>query len=350
MPYIKLNIFFVFTVSSFIVCSLGISSLGEAKVNPLTSPNITTKRSAELMFYPTYDAPATAISLNHAVISAELKGTIQSLPFQVGDTVEKDATIATLNCRDYQLNHDKIKAEINAIRAQLAFNDWQLNKVKSLAHSQNVSQERVKELQTSLTTLQSKLSSQQSELAMTEVQIDRCEVKAPFRGVVTERLIQLGEQAAPGTPLLRMIDTEAIELSAQLLPDEIESLNNAKQLLFRTSNHAFPIRLRATVPAYNMHTKSLEVRLVFNQEKPLAGTMGRLVWQDQDPFLPAQLLTQHNKQLGILIANDNKAVFMPIPKAVEGRPIPVPSTFQGEIILDGRYHVSDGDSIVQSST
>lgn len=333
----------------YIALSL-IASLFLPSISIGTPPTpITSKNISELLIYPLHNAPATSISLNDAVISAEIKGIIKNQPFQVADYVEQNVTLAEIDCKDYQLNQQQLKAEIKATQARIELTEWQLNKVKSLANKNNVSQEKVKELQTQLKTLQATRDGQKAGMQLSEIQTERCMVRAPFNGVIVERYTNIGEQAVPGTKLFRLIDTDSLEVSAQLLPNEIDSLIHAKKLYFKTQDGNYPVKMRATVQAYHANTRTQEFRGKFIDQKPLPGAIGRLVWEDSAPYLPANLLSTHNNQLGFFMLKDDKAEFVKAPKAVEGRPFPLPSQLTGEIILDGRYNLSHGETVLNRS-
>lgn len=318
--------------------------------NPSIPTTITSKNIEELAFYPQHDAPATAISLNDAIISSELTGIIQNIPYQVADYVTQDSALVQLDCQDYQLSYQQAKASLKATKAQIALAEWQLNKVKSLANQHNVSQESVKQLDTQLITHQATLDSQRSSLRAAARQTARCQVKAPFDGVIVERFSSKGEQAKPGTHLLRLVDINNIELSAQLLPGEIESIKKANALYFENKDGTFPVTLRAAVPTYQSNSRTQELRGYFHEKKPLPGSIGRLVWQDSIPHLPANLLSQYNHELGFFVEQQEKAIFVPIEQAKEGRPIPVPSHIRGNIILDGRYRLTHGMPVSKHSS
>ena len=53
--------------------------------------------------YPKRTAPATVISLNDSTISSEISAKVIAFPTRVGDIVEKNKTLVSLNCTDYEL-------------------------------------------------------------------------------------------------------------------------------------------------------------------------------------------------------------------------------------------------------
>tara|TARA_R110002110_G_scaffold166602_2_gene367275 strand:+ start:23486 stop:24529 length:1044 start_codon:yes stop_codon:yes gene_type:complete len=314
--------------------------------------SVTTKPITDLTIFPKLEAPATAISLNDAVISAEINGIILQLPLQVGESVQKGQTLAVIACKDYQLNAQQFESQLQSTRAKIDFTEWKLNRIQSLASGHNVSQEQLKELQSNLTSLQSTQSSQKAQLSQAKLQIDRCSIQAPFNAIVVERMADIGEMATPGKQIIRLIDNESIEVSAQLQANEVEKLKHAKNPVFSTKDGDFPVSIRASVGVYTERYRTQEVRCSFTQQKPLPGSVGRLVWQDNQAHLPAYLLSQSNHKYGIFIVEKSKtqeqnrlAKFIPIKDAVEGRPLPVPLELNADLALDGRYKLSHNDTV-----
>ena len=54
--------------------------------------------------------------------------------------------------------------------------------------------------------------------------VEKCTVTAPFNGIVRGRSAQLGELAAPGTPLLTLADTSELQVVAQVQARDAEGL------------------------------------------------------------------------------------------------------------------------------
>lgn len=323
--------------------------------------SVTTQPINTLTIFPKFEAPAIAISLNDTVISAEISGIILQLPLQVGDSVKRGDTLAVIACQDYSLNAQQFEAQLQSTQATINFTTWKLKKIKSLASGHNVSQEQLKELQSNLTSLKANQTSQKAQLSQAKLQISRCAIQAPFNGIIVERMADIGEMAIPGSHIIHIIDNESLEVSAQLQPHEVLKLNHAKNLIFSTKYGDYPVTVRASVGVHSEQYRTQEVRCRFKQEKPLPGSVGRLVWQDNQPHLPAYLLSQSDNQYGIFIVekeqrsdsensqNNYKAHFLAINNAAEGRPIPLPfelnSDLTAELALDGRYKLSHNDTV-----
>jgi multidrug efflux system membrane fusion protein len=64
--------------------------------------------------------------------------------------------------------------------------------------------------------LEATLSEIQAELTVAELNVQRCELRAPFAGRIERVNVELGEQVGAGTPLLTLLDPDIIEVPIEL--------------------------------------------------------------------------------------------------------------------------------------
>lgn len=306
---------------------------------------VTVLPSKEIRMFPKNEAPASTIGLHHSQISAEIQGRILELPFEVGENVQKGQNIAVIDCEDYHLNQEQVTSEIEGAVAQRDLKKWQLERMKSLAQKNNASKEHVKSLSSELLKAAADLKALRVKLKMANRMIQKCEIKSPYTGFIVSRKADVGELVLPSSPILELLTSEHIEVQAHLHPQETESFTQAKHFQFVTQNQAYDVQLRVMVPAFDQKARTQEVRLRFLSKTPLPGSVGRLVWYSQHPHLPANLLTTVDKQLGFYIAENNKAKFIPIKDAIEGRPFKITPDFDEQIIIKGRFNVKPNDPI-----
>lgn len=292
---------------------------------------VTVKPASEIIVYPEQSAPATVRSLNDSRISAEINARIETIPPRVGDLVQPGEVLVLLDCRDNRFDLVRAAARLELAKEQLA-------RARNLRADANVSEELLDQREAEFTEAQ--VTHQQAQL-----NVGRCSVRAPFEGVVLERLASEGELAAIGTGLLRLLETSRLEVSAQVSLDSMESLMQANEIWFAYGRERYPVRLRTMTPAVNTAARSREVRYEFGDARPLPGTAGRLHWRTEQAHLPAHLTVRRGGQLGVLIAEDTLARFLPVPGAREGHPVPISLEPQTLIIIEGRYGLSDGDAI-----
>ncbi len=285
----------------------------------------------DFLVFPEQSAPARVISLNDARISALISAQIEEITVKAGDAVAKGDTLARLDCRDARL-------ALQAATARLSLAKKNAKRARALQQSSSIAEQTYN--QTITEEIQARVNEKQTAL-----QVQRCRITAPFNGVIVRRLAAVGELAAPGTPLLNMLDTDAVEVSAQIPNQDIATVSAAKNLLFRFDDKHFPVTMREALPQLNPGSQNREIRLIFNNDKALPGSSGRLQWRLTTPHIPPDLLSQRDGQTGIFIARDHKAVFHPLQNALIGHPAATTLPADTMIIVNGRFGLKHGDPI-----
>ncbi|MCB1810279.1 MAG: efflux RND transporter periplasmic adaptor subunit [Candidatus Competibacteraceae bacterium] len=280
---------------------------------------VSTSPLSELIYQPQREAPAQVIALEDSRISAEISAVITALIVDVGATVAQDDVLAELDCSDYDLQAQELSTQQQGTQARLQFAESQLKRARSLQKQRTVSEELVDQRQSERDALRAELARLAAGLARVDRSRQRCKLRAPFAGTVLERLVSKGEYVTPGTPMFRLLADTELEVAAQIPSTDLQDLTQAQQLWLRTPVDNYPLQLRAVLPFVDSAVQTQTVRLRFSAATAPAGSAGRLVWR-LGPHLPANLLLQRDKQLGLFLAINGRATFQPLPAAKEGRP------------------------------
>ncbi|MCB1755821.1 MAG: efflux RND transporter periplasmic adaptor subunit [Gammaproteobacteria bacterium] len=292
---------------------------------------VSSKPLAEILFFPGYSAPADVVSLNDSLISAQLNAQILSIDKRVGDQVKQGERLVALDCDDATLGSSSAQTRLDLARREV-------NRLSKLKKASAVTEQNLNIAETDLK--QATIAYKQAQL-----QVERCDINAPFDGVITERLASQGELASPGTPLLRMQDLSSVEIIAQIPGAATAALEQAADITFAWSGKHYSATIRSLSPVINPSNRNREVRLLFNGEAASIGAAGRLRWQSKTAHVPADMLLQRNDATGLFIVDGNKASFIPIAGAQAGHPAVVDLPGDTQVITDGRFGLNDGDTI-----
>ncbi len=324
-----------------VVLALAVCLTTQAATEPVAVKVVPLEK---LIIQPEASAPATVVSLGDSRIAAEINAPVVAIPVRVGEVVEAGGTLVELDCGDYELSVAELKARLDGVKARIAFASQQVKRARSLARQNTMSRELREQRESELDVLVAERAATQANLAMARRKLGKCTVRTPFKAAVLERLISVGEFATLGTPLARVLDLEHLEVTATVPTRDVDLLERARQLLFRHGGRDYPVKPRALSPVIDTRSRTRESRLLFVGEAARPGASGRLVWSN-GTALPADLLVRRDRQLGVLLAENGKAAFHPLPKAQEGRPALVDLPATALIITEGRFGLNDGDSV-----
>ena len=313
------------------------------------STPVTVLALEEAWFAREQDAPASVVALNAPVISAELNARVVGIHAETGDRVSSGDLLIELDCRRAEADLDAAEAVLRQLEAQYGFARQQVRRADDLLKKRSISDQEVDQRKSEESRLAAQIDAQKAAILQATIQVGNCSVTAPFDGVVTQRMTDKGMLATTGTPLLKLVETEALEISARLDPAELETLAGDNPQWFEFRGKRYPVKLRTTIPLLEESTGTSEVRFRFTEDTPLPGTAGRLVWIRGDRTIPTDYLVRRDGQLGVFIVEDGKARFSPVEDALEGSPATLELPASTLLIVEGRESLKDGDLVIITS-
>ncbi len=139
-----------------------------------------------------YTATATLEAQAEAEVLARVSGLVSSLSVEEGDAVGANQTLLRVGNDEYRLRVDQAAASVANLQSKY-------DRMEEMAARKLVSAEEFDAAKNELATAKANEGLARLDLSYTRVQ-------APFEGIVTQRLVDAGENVAVGTPLFRIAD------------------------------------------------------------------------------------------------------------------------------------------------
>ncbi|NIE74168.1 efflux RND transporter periplasmic adaptor subunit [Pantoea sp. Ap-967] len=135
---------------------------------------------------------------SQAVLASELPGRVVDMPFAEGQAFSKGDVLVRFDCSAYQAQANASGAAVRAAKEELR-NKQQLAALNSVGRFE-------------VSLAEARQAQAQAEAQVYQVQVQRCQVKAPFDGQVVARRVQAHESVASGAPLLEIVDNRSLEI------------------------------------------------------------------------------------------------------------------------------------------
>lgn len=312
---------------------------------PPSIPAVTAKALSSIALYPERSAQAQVLSRNDSKLSAEVAAKILSIPVQVGQTVKRGAVMAELDCGDFRIAAQRAGAQLEAARARAQLAEMQVKRARELSQSGFISKDALDARATELKVAQAERDLAAAQLAAAQREVGKCTIHAPFDAVVQSKLGQVGELAAPGTPLLALVEYGHLEVGAELQQKDVVSLRQARAIEFETQGRRFGLKLLRVSPLVDLQSRSQEARFAFLKPAAAPGLSGRVVWRDAQTYLPPHYLVLRNGQLGMFLLKDGVARFVPLAGAQQGRPAAAPFALETQVITVGHLELHEGQRV-----
>lgn len=129
-----------------------------------------------------------------------------------GTRVKAGDVLARIETLTLELNLAEQQAQRDRAAAQLRFLEAQLRRQQDLARSNSLAANELEQTQSERDVAASDLRIAEVRARQIEDQLRRAEVRAVFDGIVAERLRRSGEDVARGTPLVRLINPDELEV------------------------------------------------------------------------------------------------------------------------------------------
>jgi RND family efflux transporter MFP subunit len=209
---------------------------------------------------PHAGAPGSVISISDSQIAAATPGPIVWTA-EVGDEVAKGDVIARIDPADAVAMRDEARADIARLSARAAQAAKLVERYEGLGEDGGESEATIDQLRADRDAAQGDLSRARVALRRAETALERTEVKAPFGGRVVARQIDVGEYVNPGAPIVRLVNTEALEVAARATDALLASVAPGDVIAVKNGDQTVDAEVRAVVPVGDETNRTLEVRL-----------------------------------------------------------------------------------------
>ncbi|HFB98707.1 MAG TPA: efflux RND transporter periplasmic adaptor subunit [Bryobacterales bacterium] len=304
----------------------------------ITVETVTTQRAE----WPrVHEATGTVRARVTAALSAKVMGYIREITVDAGDRVKAGQLLVRLDSRDLDAGYERAQAAleearsamaevenaINAAQAQLELAEVTFKRMKELYEKNSVTQQEYDEASARLRTaranhemalskkqqLAQKIRQAEKAVESAAVMRSYTELKAPFDGVVTERLADPGSLAAPGVPLLKLERDGSYRFEARLEESLMPRIRAGEKVSvsFDALGRSFPARITEIVPAVDAASRAFLVRIDLPSAPGLkSGLFGRARFElGARPVLavPEGAVVRHGQLRSVFVVEEGHA-------------------------------------------
>ncbi|MFN8960766.1 MAG: efflux RND transporter periplasmic adaptor subunit [Betaproteobacteria bacterium] len=176
-----------------------------------------------------YVADAVIEAVRQATVSAQLPGQITQYYVDAGDRVRRGQLLARIDAREADAQLAAGAAQVTQAEAQLAQARLNHERTARLVQQDFVSQAALDRAEADLKTAAAALEVARAGRTVAGRARDHAEVRAPIDGVVTRRLLEPGELAQPGRPVLELHDPVALRAVGSVPQHVLAAVQRAAQ-------------------------------------------------------------------------------------------------------------------------
>lgn len=190
----------------FVTSSIGGMMKQKARLN-VAPPNVVVQQIQENNVIRTFDAPGRVVSKYQVSIMARISGYLQKSFFKEGDYVKAGETLFLIEPAEYQNASNVAGANIQNIKAQLAYANKQLARAEELVRQDYIAKAKYDEILANRDALQAQLLAAQSNYKDTNRNLSYTRVKAPVDGRIGIIDVTVGNYVTPSSGSLTTINS-----------------------------------------------------------------------------------------------------------------------------------------------
>ena len=191
------------------------------------APNVVVDTISEQDVIQSFDAPGRVVSKYQVSVMARISGYLQKSYFKEGDYVKAGETLFLIEPVEYQNAASVAGANIQNIRAQLAYANKQLARAEELVKQDYIAKSRYDEILANRDALKAQLKAAQSNFNDTNRNLSYTRVKAPVDGRIGIIDVTVGNYVTPSSGSLTTINsTNPIYVTFPLSSEDYASISS----------------------------------------------------------------------------------------------------------------------------
>ena len=224
---------------------------------------------------PSVDVPGTVVSRFDSRLASELNAKLNWIA-EVGTEVSEGDTVARLENITFRLSEMEAESRVEKEKARVVFLKSEKQRLERLAESNLSAKSQLDQTTSDLAVAESDQAIAEAQLGQAKVAMYVTEIRAPFDGIVTERLRNIGERLSIADEVIRVVDPDALEVVARAPLSSVNFIDNGDELDIHNDYHLGKGVVRTIVPFGNPQSHMFEVRLSVDPEVWTVGESLRL--------------------------------------------------------------------------
>ena len=152
-------------------------------------------------------------AIHDATLAADIGGTVEYIADR-GARVDAGAVVARLDQAMAQAAVEQAEAQLQTAVAERALSTDNRDRLQPLQDRQIISAREFAQARLQLEQADARVKQAEAALSNARVQLENTVIRAPFAGTVEETLVERGEHAGSGDPVIRLVSTDQVQVVA----------------------------------------------------------------------------------------------------------------------------------------
>ncbi len=187
----------------------------------------------------------TIEAINQATVSAQTSGRITDIYYDVNDFVPAGAVIMKLRATEQRAGLQQAQAAVQQANTRAQEARQQFSRVEGLYKDKVATKAEYDTALANRDAAAAQLAAATAAMGSAQEGVAYTEVRAPYAGIVTRRMVQVGETVQPGTPLMSGVSLQYLRVNMELPQSVVEKVRNIKKAAIYSGDGAAARRVEA---------------------------------------------------------------------------------------------------------
>jgi RND family efflux transporter MFP subunit len=250
-------------------------------------------------------------AVQQADLTAQTAGRVGAVLVDVNDAVRPNQLLLRLTGIEQQASVDSAQAQVAAVKAQAQEAESTYRRYAGLAEKQFVSKQQLDQALATRNAARAQVLAAEAQAAQAMQQNDYTQVRAPFAGIVSERLVEPGESVSMGQPLLRVFNPAQLRIQVQV-PQRVADVlrHNPEADITLDDGVMLPAEQVVVYPSADAQAHSVTVRVLLPKtEKALKpGQVAKVAFAiaagTDALWLPESAIWRRGELSGVYVVTD----------------------------------------------
>ena len=258
----------------------------------------------------TYSVEAVVEAIRQSTVSAQATGRVVEVNYDVGDYVKKGQIIVRID--ESEARQVVVGSEAQVAEAEAAYENAQssLERARELAAQNFISKSALDKALAEFRVEEARLKAARAARSQAATTRSYTVIVAPYSGVVAARLVEVGEMATPGKPLMTGFDPSAMRVVASVPQYKVAEVRASPRVSVEipSLNRWIEGQQTTILPAADprTHVTSVRVDLAGNQKELYPGMFARAhftIGQARKLVMPAEAVVRRSEVAGAYVAS-----------------------------------------------
>jgi len=314
-----------------------------------THPRVVIEKATQGITIDEVRLSGTVSSPRVTRLSTEVSGLVKNITVDAGTPVNAGDVLMSLDTELEELSMQSAQATALRAKEELADAQRRFEEGKRLAKKKTLSASELESLKAEVNITRATLQHYTAEERLQRAKIQRHQLTAPFKGVISQKFVEIGEWIQPGTAVVELVANEDLRIDFQVSQNEYPRIKTDSDIRIRLD--AMPDKIlqgviQTIVPYSDSDARTFLLRVTLSESNPAivpgmsASGLLRLKTETRGIVISRDAIIRHpDGRITVWVVNKSNNELV-----VSEQRVTIGSSFNGKVsIRDG---LQSGDQIV----